>query len=570
MAVRRSLLLFSLLAIVQSGFAAAKPNIVLITIESARADRMGFPATKSKVSTSTTPSLDALAKQSIVFEHAYAQAATTVVSETTILTGSYPQSHKMTEFAEPLAASVPFLPEILRAHGYHTAAFVASIELDPRAGDAPGFERGFERYDAGFSRPTQGKTALQSVRRRGAEVAAKAASWLAGVQGPFFLWLQLSDADLTTPSAYASGLAAADTAIAKITASLRAKKMFDDAIVAVVGDHGQGLGAHGEDGHGVFLYDETIHVPLLLKLPDSFAGKSALPASVKAKASLVSVAPSLFEAAGIPVPSQMQGQSLLRLAKGSAADQPVYSRSDFPLQAFGMSLLESWRASKYLYVRAPRPELYDLTSDSDESSNLTQSSKATLDTLAGQLNAFSQHFEASGAKAGLTSAEMQKLASLGYVGLQKTSSAATASAGVDPKDQIASVNRVLAAKTFNEDGKPEKALATLQPVMEKTGNWYLAQYTMGEAYFEQQHYAKAIEYLHKAIELQPNSTWAHYAMGASLIRTGDYKTAVVHLEIAAGRLQQFPEAHNLLAEAYEHSGKAEEARRERKKFAVPR
>jgi predicted Zn-dependent protease len=99
---------------------------------------------------------------------------------------------------------------------------------------------------------------------------------------------------------------------------------------------------------------------------------------------------------------------------------------------------------------------------------------------------------------------------------------------------------------------------------------YLAQYTMGESFFELQQYAKAIEYLHKAIELQPNSTWAHYEMGASLIKTGDYKTAVVHLEIAASRLEQFPEAHNLLAEAYEHSGKTEEAKRERKKFSVPR
>ena len=566
MAVRTLRLLFGLLAIAQSVFAAAKPNIVLITIESARADRMGFLGAKSKV----TPNLDALARQSIVFERAYAQAPTTVVSEATILTGSYPQSHKMNEFAEPLAAAVPFLPEILRARGYHTAAFVGTIELDPRAGDAPGFERGFERYDAGFSRPAQGKTAPQIVRRHGAQVIAKAVSWLAGVQTPFFVWVQLSDADLTTASSYASGLTAADSAIGKLIASLRARKIFDDTIVAVAGDHGQSLGSHGEDGHGVFLYDEAVRVPLLLKLPASYPAIAGLSVLVKAKASLVSVAPSLFEAAGIPVPSQMQGQSLLRLAKGTAPDQPVYSRSDFPLQAFGMSLLESWRASKFLYVRAPRPELYDLTSDSDESSNLAQSSKATLDTLAGQLNAFSQHFEASGTKAGLTSAEMQKLASLGYVGLQKTSSATTASAGVDPKDQIALINKVLAAKTFNEDGKPEKTLAALQPIMDKAGNWYLAQYTIGEAYFEQQQYAKAIEYLHKAIELQPNSTWAHYEMGASLIKTGDYKTAVVHLEIAAGRLQQFPEAHDLLAQAYEHSGKAEEAKRERKKFAAPR
>jgi arylsulfatase A-like enzyme/Tfp pilus assembly protein PilF len=566
MAVRKSLLFLGLLALVHPAFPAGKPNIVLISLESVRADRVGFLGAKSKI----TPNLDALAAQGIVFQHAYTQAPTTVVSEATILTGTYPQSHKMTEFADRLSASVPFMPEILRARGYHTAAFVGTIELDPRAGDAPGFERGFERYDAGFTRPTRGKTSHQTVRRNGAEVAARAASWLSVTQSPFFVWVQLSDADISTAGSYNSGLTAADSAVGKLVASLRAKKMFDDTIIVVVGDHGQSLGAHGEDAHGVFLYEETVCVPLVLKLPSSYPGRAALSTLVKAKASLVSVASSLFEAAGIPVPSQMQGQSLLRLAKGTALDQPVYSRSDFSQQAFGMSLLESWRANKYLYIRAPQPELYDLTVDPDASHNLATSAKATLDTMAGQLASFSQHFDGSSTKAGLTSAEMQKLASLGYVGLQKTSSTATTVAGIDPKDQVRLVNKILEAKALNEDGKPERASGILQHVIGETGKMYLAQYTMGESFFELQQYAKAIEYLHKAIELQPNSTWAHYEMGASLIKTGDYKTAVVHLEIAASRLEQFPEAHNLLAEAYEHSGKTEEAKRERKKFSVPR
>jgi choline-sulfatase len=546
--------------LLQPVLAGGKPNIVLVTIESARADRMGFLGAKTKI----TPNIDAIAAQGLVFEQAYAQAPTTISSEAAILTGSYPQTHKMTEFAERLPASVPFLPELLRARGYRTAAFVGTIELDPRAGDAPGFDRGFERYDAGFSRPVKGKTIYQTVRRHGADVVAKAASWLTNRQGPFFLWMQLSDADSAAPNSYNAGLASADAAIGKLIAALRAKKFFDDTVIAIVGDHGQSLGAHGEDTHGVFLYDETLRVPLLLKLAGSpISGDKR----VKAKASLVSVAPSLLEAAGIPVTSQMQGQSLIRLAKGAAPDQPVYSRSDFSQQAFSLSLVESWRANKYLYVRAPKPELFDLSADPDASRNLATSAKATLDTMAGQLNAFSQHFVASGGTGqGLTSAEMQKLASLGYVGLQNKPSSATTVTGTDPKDQISVVNKVLSAKSFNEDGKPERAVAALQSVMEQAGRMYLAQYVVGDAYFEQLQYAKAIDYLHKAIELQPNSAWAHYEMGASLVKTGDYKTAAVHLEIACTRLEQFAEAHNLLADAYEHLGKTEEAKRERTKF----
>ena len=144
------------------------------------------------------------------------------------------------------------------------------------------------------------------------------------------------------------------------------------------------------------------------------------------------------------MPSQMQGQSLLRIAKASGgADQPVYSRSDLPQRGFGWSLLESWRAGKYLYVRAPKPELYDLTTDPGATHNVAASSKATLDTLAAQLEAFDRRFSGEGGKsssAQLSSAEMQKLASLGYVGLQKSASASTAATGTDPKDKIAIAN----------------------------------------------------------------------------------------------------------------------------------
>ena len=175
-----------------------------------------------------------------------------------------------------------------------------------------------------------------------------------------------------------------------------------------------------------------------------------------ARARLVDVAPTILEIAGAPIPSQMQGQSLLRMAKTNA-DQPVYSISDFPQRAFGWSALESWRAGKYLYIKAPRPELYDLSADPGATRNLAQTSKATLETIAGQLDAFDRRFSDPGNASGgseLTSSEMQKLASLGYVGLQKSSAPASAAAtGVDPKDAIATANRVLSALTLLNSGQ---------------------------------------------------------------------------------------------------------------------
>jgi tetratricopeptide (TPR) repeat protein len=276
----------------------------------------------------------------------------------------------------------------------------------------------------------------------------------------------------------------------------------------------------------------------------------------------------VLEIAGVPVPSQMPGQSLLRIAK-SGPDQPAYSRSDLPQRGFGWSQLESWRAGKYLYIRAPQPELYDLTADPDATKNLAQNSKAPLDTMAAQLDQFDRHFngEASKTSAELSSSEMQKLASLGYIGLQKSSSAAAIVAGIDPKekDRIAVANKVIAASSPHS--KTDRVIAALDPIVSAEPNLYLAQYSLGVALANKAKYPEAVKHLHKAIELQPDSAWAHYEMGASLLKAGDYKTAIVHLEIAAGRLPAFTATHLSLAEAYEHTGRTEDAKRERSKVA---
>jgi arylsulfatase A-like enzyme/Flp pilus assembly protein TadD len=539
-------------------WAATSPNIVLITLDSTRADRMGFLGAKR-----LTPSLDALAKQSIVFERAYAQAPLTVVSHATILSGTYPQTAKVTEFGAALAPALPYLPDLLHARGYHTGAFVGSIALDPRNGLAPGFDRGFDVYDAGFHPPQKGESRYQSVKRRGEQVVARANAWLSRQQAPFFLWVHLADPQAPYGGSYDGAVAAADAAVGKLIAELRARKLYDDAVIIMAADHGESLGAHGEDTHGVFLYDETIHVPLLVKLPQNQMAAKRVPGRVR----LLDIAPTVLELAGAAVPPAMQGQSLLRIAKANpTADQPVSSRSDFPQRGFGWSGLESWRAGKYLYVRAPKPELYDLTADPGATKNLAQASKATLDTIAAQLEAFDERFS-GGKSAGpeLTSSEMQKLASLGYVGLQKSGGASTAATGTDPKDVIATANKVQAALLAIDGGDPDKAVSALESVVAVQPGMYLAQYALGVGYARQQQYPKAVEHLHKAVELQPDSAWANYEIGAALLKAGDFKTAAVHLEIAASRLPECSEAHSLLAQAYDHLGRAEDAKRERGK-----
>src|SRR5574341_469715 len=369
-----------------ASLAAPPPNIILITLEATRADRMGFLGSRDGL----TPNLDRLAREGIIFANAYAQSPSTAPSHATLLTGTYPQFHRVTVAGDSLDAAPPYLPDLLRARGYRTAAFVGSLRLDPQSGFAPGFDRGFDAYDAGYRLPQASEGRYPTAERRAAEVVARATSWLGrGPRAPFFLWVHLNDphAPYEAPppfaarqaSRYDGEVAYTDSALAKLLAALRARKLYDDALILVAADHGESLGAHGEDTHGIFLYDETLHVPVVLKLPkNQMAGRR-----VGARVRLVDVAPSLLEAAGLPVPPAMQGQSLLRVARSnSTADQPAVALSDSPRLDFGWSALESWRAGKYLLVRAPTPELFDLSADPGATRNLSQSSKAVFDTLA--------------------------------------------------------------------------------------------------------------------------------------------------------------------------------------------
>jgi len=545
--------LFLAFCVLSSGLAAAtKPNLILITLDSGRADRMGFLGSHHGL----TPNLDAVAKESVIFERAYTQAPLTVESVATILTGTYPQTHHANSLSVPLAVGLPYFPDLLHGSGYHTAAFVGSVLLDPQNGPFQAYGRGFDTYDAGF---VEGKSL-----RPGIQVVERADKWLTGQnRSPFFLWIHLQDADISRVS-YDREIRMADAAVGKLISTLRAQKLYDDSLIVVAADHGQALGDHGEETHGLFLYDETVRVPLLMKLPQNkSAGKR-----VANRARLLDVAPAILEIAGVPTPSQMQGQSLLRIAQGSSqTEQPSYARTDLPQQGFACGSVESWRAGKFLYVRAPKPELYDLATDPGATHNLEQTSKATLETLASQLQSFDTRIAKEGGTAspGLTSSQVQLLASLGYVGVAKnTAGVQTGTTGTDPKDIVAIANKTLMAMALVESGQSARAVLAFRPIISERADTYLAQYGLGAALVREQKYSDAIPYLHKAIELQPESAWAQYEMGLCLVKTGQFKTAALHLEIAENHLPAFSPLHSALADAYSHLGRKDNAARERK------
>src|ERR1700726_2255810 len=393
------------------------PNIILITLDTTRADRMDFLGSDRGL----TPNLDVLAKQGIVFTRTYSHVPLTTASHTTILTGTYPQFNHVNDFGVPLSPRLPYLPDLLRHHGYHTGAFVGSLILDPLDGTAPGFDRGFDVYDAGFHLRRHGADRYQTVERRAEVVVNHSLAWLSQLEnGPFFLWIHLYDAhdpyDPPPPfkakfasQPYDGEIAYADSAVGKLIDELRKHGLYDETLIAVMADHGESLGAHGENTHGIFLYDETLHVPLLFKLPASHAaGKK-----IDTRARLVDVAPTILQEAGLPVPKEMQGESLSPLMSKMVSkiatnpphpagrvspppsagnspeeDRPAYAETDYPHRAFGWSSLRALRTGKYLYVRAPDRELYNQAADPDPAHNLASGSKAVADTIAAQLDAF--------------------------------------------------------------------------------------------------------------------------------------------------------------------------------------
>jgi arylsulfatase A-like enzyme len=561
--------------------AAEPPNVILITLDTVRADRMGFLGSKRGL----TPNLDMLARQSVVFSRAYSQVPLTAPSHATILTGTYPQFHQMSDFQVPLAQGLPYAPEILRTHGYRTAAFVGSIVLDPKQRFAPGFDRGFDTYDAGFRTRRPGEDRYHTWERRGDEVVAHALEWLnQRPKGPFFVWVHLYDAHYPyePPEPYKSKyatapydgeIAYADSAVGKFLSQLRARGFYDNAAIAVMADHGEALGEHGEDTHGIFLYDETIHVPLVIKLPGgSSAGKR-----IDSRVGLVDVLPTILQAVGVAVPQEVQGESLLGMMtpKPAAAenggatvapetfpDRPTYAETDYPHRAYHWSSLRALRTGKYLYIKAPRQELYDQSVDPNAEHDLSASSKAVTGTLAGQLDAFRQKTSngKEAPKSAVDPEAQEKLAALGYVATDSNASRpSTKDLDADPKDKIEFSNLMNRANFLVEDEHYREALPLLQQLIAQKPDAPVPYVKLGRSYVAMREYEKAVSVLRRLVELNPDSASSHFQLGAALLATGDFATAVPELEIVVEKAPLWVQPHLMLATAYSKTDRAREA-----------
>jgi tetratricopeptide (TPR) repeat protein len=392
-------------------------------------------------------------------------------------------------------------------------------------------------------------------------VTARALAWLsAHTSSPTFLWVHLFDphdpydppADLKRRFAaapYDGEIATVDRLVGRLVQATTA-----DTIVAIAADHGEALGDHGEDTHGVFLYDAVLHVPLVVRLPAPSAG-----ARVDTRVRLADLAPTLLEAAGLPIPPAMQGESLMR----SAGDRPVYAETDYPRRAFGWSPLAAWRNDRFLLVRAPKPELYDMVADPNAAKNLADTRARVVDGMASELLQFitkSSGSGGSGRSGGSRGTNVdpelaKRLAALGYV----SGTNAASRAGVDPKDRIAVANALHHAVVAVEDGAFQKAVPLLEQVTATEPDIPLAQLQLGIARLRLKQYARAIAPLTKAVSLEPDQLFGQYELGVALYETGDLQTAARHLAIVAARMPGWADARYSLGSVYARIDRVQEA-----------
>lgn len=405
------------------------PSLVVITLDTTRADRLSVYGLMH----APMPGLERLAREGVVFDQAITVAPLTLPAHCSLFTGLLPPSHGVRDNADPaLAAEQTTLSERLRARGFQTGAFVASVVLDPERG----LSQGFDHYSAVPRGPRPGGS-FAAPRRPADQVVDDALRWIeARDRDPFFAWLHLYDAhrpyDAPEPfrsrfgDPYVAELAFADAQIERLLSALQRRGVLDRAIVIVAGDHGESLGEHGERDHGIFLYESSMRVPLIMRVPGT------APRRVDTLVSLVDVVPTVLRLLRMRA-ANLDGVSLVPALRGETMpDRVMYGESMYP-RRFGFSDLRMARDSRMKYIDAPRPELYDLDADPFEQHDIAAQRPAVAAGLRARLDAIAAPSRMAIKGAPVSEETARALAALGYVSGR---GARPAPSGRDPKDYI--------------------------------------------------------------------------------------------------------------------------------------
>ncbi|MGO9241041.1 MAG: sulfatase-like hydrolase/transferase [Bryobacteraceae bacterium] len=523
----------ALISCQRPGGSASQPlrplNVVVITIDTLRPDHVhcyGY----SKIE---TPTLDRIAQSGVLFEKGVTQTPLTPPSHASIFTGLNPPTHKVRNTGGfVLSPSTPTLASLLEQHGWDTAAFVSSAVLKKRFG----FDHGFAVYDDRMPQPGSRQEFLEDAERRAGDTVDHAVEWLDGRgEKPFFLWVHLYDphAPYDPPSPfreqykdrlYDGEIAYADHELGRLMENLWRKSPPEKTLVAVLSDHGESLGEHGEFSHGVFLYDSTLRIAFLLSGPGVPPGLR-----VPQQARTIDLLPTILELLGAPAPAGIEGASLVPLFSGrDAATAVSYAETLYPKINLGWAELRAIRTNQWKYIRAPRPELYDLSRDPGETNNVLAEHPSEVRKLEARLAAATG--SASSEKVETTPMDEHTLAqlkSLGYTSGFTSRSYDLNGQGADPKDQVAIL------KMMDDADQPHSGLSP----------------------------ARRIELLQRALRLDPSNPLLYYTLGAKLEKAGRYDEAMKLYRAALqnGIDKGHGRLHSRLGDLLVHAGKKAEA-----------
>ncbi|MCU1328969.1 MAG: sulfatase [Bryobacterales bacterium] len=470
--------------------AAQTTPVIVISIDTLRGDRVGR----------NTPNLDRWAADGTLFTNATTPVPLTLPAHTALLTSTYPFENGVQSNAGSVPQGILTLATVLRGRGYRTGAFVGSIFLEKQLG----LDTGFETYDSpfefrAFSRLSGEALAAgpgRSARRGGPLVIRAANQWLAAnSKQPAFLFVHLFD--MHKPWAqptYDAQATAVDAMLGSFRQTLERTGWWDKSLIIVTADHGEGLGEHGESDHGYFIYQSTLHVPLIVHWPKADAGR---PKTVTEPVGLIDVAPSILDYLKVPRPAAFHGRSFLDGSPRLVISESVYARD-----SFGWAPLRSVRLGSLKYIDAPKPELYDLAPDPGEKRNLVSSRPADAARLRAELQKLKTP---AVSKTRQADAELR---SLGYIGPGPKTGA---KAAADPKDRLPLLLRYEEALDFPA---AKRALAFRQILTADPGN-LLVRRDLGVALAELRQFDKAVAELNTVAAASPYVYVSRYELGSA-------------------------------------------------------
>lgn len=532
---------------------AAGAPVILISIDTLRADHLPSYGYRQVA----TPSIDALAAESILFENAYAHCPLTLPSHVSLLTGLLPPENGVrNNIGYRLDARHTTLAGLLKARGYATGAAVSSYVLRRTTG----LDAGFDSYSD--VETAAGTKAVGEVQRSGPETVRLALDWVRSVrERPFLLFVHLFEphSPYTPPEPYRSRygasydgeVAAADAAVGTLVAGLRELGVYDKSVVVLLSDHGEGLSDHGEAEHGILLYREALHVPLLLRLP----GGQRAGTRERAPAGLRDVLPTLARLVGVEAPAETHGRDLLAPAPAQA--EAVYSETFYPRIHLGWSELRSLVDARYQLIDGPRPELYDVARDPGETHDLLAEKPQTARAMRARLASSSADFVAP---APATKEERERLMSLGYLS-GAAAAPAVASVRPNPRDHIEEYNKVRAAFALVEQGRDAEAVNAFDQVLGRNPGFVDALTERAAALGRLGRYRDSAAAYAKAIAASPELAPAlSLTLGRVHLEMGAFDEARAAARAALG--SEPDAAHELLASVALASGDLAEAERE--------